>query len=292
MVPSYKIGNLAPSIKMNQQIIKIAILNLYEGTENQGMRCLREIIHDFSTTNNITLQLEEFDVRLLKETPGTEFDLYISTGGPGNPMHSENSDWENIYFEWLTSMIHFNENEKNHIKKNIFFICHSFQLACRYFNVAQVIKRKSTSFGVFPVHFIEENINDVIFSGLSNPFYAVDNRDYQVVQPNEINMKKVGAKILAIEKDRPHVQYERAIMAMRFNKNMIGTQFHPEADSIGMTKYLSAGEKKTLVIQNYGEEKWKSMIDQLNDPEKISLTHDSILPAFLQLSILNHSDES
>lgn len=277
---------------MNQPIIKIAVLNLYEGTENQGMRCLREIIHEFSKKNNITLELEEFEVRLLKEIPGTEFDVYISTGGPGNPMGIESSDWEKTYFEWLTSVIKFNENEKNKKKKNIFFICHSFQLACRHFNVAEVIKRKSTSFGVFPIHLIEENNNDVIFSGLSNPFYAVDNRDYQVVQPNEINIKKFGAKVLAIEKDRPHVQYERAIMAMRFNENMIGTQFHPEADTIGMTKYLSEGEKKSLVIRNYGEEKWKSMIDQLNDPEKISLTHDTILPAFLQFSILNHLDES
>ena len=240
---------------MNQPIIKIAVLNLYEGTENQGMRCLREIIHEFSKKNNITLELEEFEVRLLKEIPGTEFDVYISTGGPGNPMGIESSDWEKTYFEWLTSVIKFNENEKNKKKKNIFFICHSFQLACRHFNVAEVIKRKSTSFGVFPIHLIEENNNDVIFSGLSNPFYAVDNRDYQVVQPNEINMKKVGAKVLAIEKDRPHVQYERAIMAMQFNENMIGTQFHPEADTIGMTKYLSEGEKKSLVIRNYGEEK-------------------------------------
>ena len=41
----------------------------------------------------------------------------------------------------------------------------------------------------------------------------------------------MGAKILCIEKERPHVPYERAVMGIRFNEYMIGTQFHPEADA-------------------------------------------------------------
>ena len=76
----------------------------------------------------------------------------------------------------------------------------------------------------------------------------------------------MGASILAIEKERSHVPLERAIMAIRFNDNMIGTQFHPEADAIGMSLHLQTEEKKKTVIENYGVEKWQSMIDHLNDP--------------------------
>lgn len=54
----------------------------------------------------------------------------------------------------------------------------------------------------------------------------------------------MGASILAIEKARPHVPYERAMMALRFNENMIGTQFHPEADAIGMSLHLKTPERK------------------------------------------------
>ena len=70
-------------------------------------------------------------------------------------------------------------------------------------------------------------------------------------------------------------------MAVRFNKYMIGTQFHPEADAIGMSLHLQTEEKKKTVIENYGFEKWESMIKHLNDPDKIMLTYSHILPNFL-----------
>ena len=70
-------------------------------------------------------------------------------------------------------------------------------------------------------------------------------------------------------------------MAVRFNDNMIGTQFHPEADAIGMSLHLQTEDKKKTVIENHGEAKWHSMIEQLNDPEKIMWTYAHILPNFL-----------
>ena len=78
---------------------------------------------------------------------------------------------------------------------------------------------------------------------------------------------------------------ERAIMAVRFNESMIGTQFHPEADPTGMLLHLQSDEKKKTVIENYGQEKWQSMIDHLNDPDKISHTYSHILPNFLSSSV-------
>jgi hypothetical protein len=62
---------------------------------------------------------------------------------------------------------------------------------------------------------------------------------------------------------------------------MIGTQFHPEADATGMSMYLQTEEKKQTVIENYGFEKWRSMIDHLEDPDKILWTYAHILPNFL-----------
>ena len=95
----------------------------------------------------------------------------------------------------------------------------------------------------------------------------------------------MGAKILCIEKDRPHVLYGRAIMGVRFNEYFIGTQFHPEADAVGMRLRLQTDEKKKTVIENYGFPKWESMINQLTDPEKILWTHDHILPNFLRIAV-------
>ena len=95
----------------------------------------------------------------------------------------------------------------------------------------------------------------------------------------------MGGHILAIEKERPHVPLERAIMAVRFNEHMIGTQFHPEADAIGMSMHLQTADKKKTVIENYGFEKWQSMIEHLNDPDKIMWTYNQILPNFLNLAV-------
>ena len=265
--------------------VRIAILDLYEGHENQGMRGLREIIKHFGEINDLHIVSKEFDVRLKNELPDFTYDIYFSSGGPGSPIESEGLEWDNLYFEWLQKMEDYNNDPANVQKKNIFFICHSFQLACRHFKVAELSKRKSSAFGVFPVHLLEAGKTEPVFEGMPDPFYAVDSRDYQVVQPDEKRLKQLGAKLLCIEKDRPHVPYERALMAIRFTDYFIGTQFHPEADPEGMLIRLKHKDKKKIVIENYGLEKWKSMIEQLNDPEKILWTHDHILPNFLNIAL-------
>lgn len=227
-----------------RRLIRIAILDLYEGAANQGMRCIREIIKDWGEANNLEIESKEFDVRLKNETPDYSWDIYISTGGPGDPLISRFEDWDISWCRWLDKMERWNTNPSNYQKKHILFICHSFQLASRYFEVGLVCKRKSTSFGVFPVHLLEEGKDEPLFEGLPDPFYAVDSRDYQVIQPKHDLLNEMGAKILCIEKSRPHVPYERAIMGIRFNEYMVGTQFHPEADAPGMSMYLQTEEKE------------------------------------------------
>ncbi len=265
--------------------VKVAILDLYEGFPNQGMRCIRTILQEWAESNDLELQSQEFDVRLKNELPDTSYDIYISSGGPGDPLVSRFEDWDIAWCRWLDKMERWNANPSNSQKKYIFFICHSFQLASRYFNVGLVSKRRSTAFGVFPLHMLESGKDEPVFDGLRDPFYGVDSRDYQVIQPNHELLNSMGAKILCIEKSRPHVPYERALMAIRFNEYMIGTQFHPEADAPGMSLYLQTEEKRKTVIESHGEDKLISMLKHLNDPDKIMWTYSHILPNFLNHSI-------
>lgn len=265
--------------------IKVAILDLYEGVPNQGMRCIREILEIYSEKNNLELSWDEFDVRQKLETPNMSYDIFISSGGPGSPLESRYTDWDDAYFKWLNEIERWNANPDNEQKKHVLFICHSFQLACRHYNVGLVCKRYSTAFGVFPVHMLEGGMEEPVYAGLKDPFHVVESRDYQVIQPNHQVLAEMGASILCIEKNRPHVPYERAIMGIRFNEFMIGTQFHPEADAVGMSMYLQTEEKKQSVIELHGFEKWQSMLGHLNDPDKIMLTYSHILPNFLNLAI-------
>jgi len=265
--------------------IKVAILDLYEGHPNQGMRCIRELLDQYGATHGIDLTYNEFEVRIRKEVPDMSYDIYISSGGPGSPLDSEGSEWEKIYFEWLTTVERYNKDAGHIHKKQVLFICHSFQLICRHYAIAEVTSRKSTAFGVFPIHLQEDGKDEPVFAGLRDPFYAVDSRSYQVIQPDKTKLMAMGARVLAIEKERPHIPLERAIMAVRFSEYMIGTQFHPEADPTGMSIHLQTPDRKQTVISEYGEEKWQSMIQQLNDPDKIVWTHSHVIPNFLDYAL-------
>lgn len=266
--------------------IKIAVLDLNNGVANQGMRCILGIIQNWSKFHNRIVETSVFDVRQKLELPDVSYDVFISSGGPGSPLETAGEAWDTQYMQWIDDVYAWNNDFSNYPKKHVFFICHSFQLACRHFKIAEVNKRKSTSFGVFPVCITADGENEIVFSGMKNPLYAVDSRDFQIVKADEQRLNEMGAQVLAIEKERPHrPEYERAIMAIRFNDYFIGTQFHPEADPLGMTIHLHTEDRKATVIQNHGEDKWKNMIEQLNDPDKILWTYSHIIPNFLNIAL-------
>lgn len=264
---------------MQTDTLSIAILDMYDNFPNEGMRCIKQQLNTFFTREGISSNITVFNVRANLELPSLDFDIYISTGGPGSPL-LENAPWEAPYFRLIDQL--FAHNQVSERKKFLFLICHSFQLVVQHLGLATVNKRKSTSFGVMPVHRSSEGFMEQVFDGLPEPFYAVDSRDYQVVQPNYPRFDAFGAQIVATEKIRPHVPLERAVMAIRFSEEVFGTQFHPEADSEGMLHHFITEEKKALVIQHYGVSKYYEMIQRLDDPDKIMLTESVVLPRFLE----------
>ncbi|TDB67024.1 type 1 glutamine amidotransferase [Arundinibacter roseus] len=263
--------------------LRIAILDLYNGVENEGMRCIKKIVHEFESQENFSVNCQIFDVRQLAEVPDLSFDIYISTGGPGSPK-PEGHAWERKYFRFLDSLWKYNKDHHNRVKKHLFLICHSFQLACVHWQIGLVGKRRSNSFGTFPIHQTHFAENEPLFKGLEDPFWAVDSRDYQVIEPNNHVLEHLGAKIVCLEKIRPHVPLDRAVMGIRFSNEIFGTQFHPEADAEGMLRYFLKDEKKQAIIKNHGEAKYYDMIEHLNDPDKILLTEKTILPTFLKIA--------
>ncbi len=264
---------------MSEQTIKIAILDMYDGEPNQGMRCIIDIINRF----NQIVTFKIFDVRGKSEFPDIKrFDIYISTGGPGNPLVGD-GNWDLKYYDFIDKLTEWNKEMV--VKKHVLFICHSFQMACKHFGLAEITKRKDTSFGVMKIHKTAESHNDPIYEGLSDPFYAIDSRDYQVVQPKLSMFKKKGAKIISLEKIRDHVQYERAIMAVRFSEYMFGTQFHPEADALSFIANLKKKETREKIIAMKGKTKFRDMLEDLLDEEKIYKTNETLIPNFLKIAI-------
>ena len=263
-----------------QNTYKIAILDMNAGEPNEGMRCIRMLAGEFLAKESIAGNYEVFEVRVEAQLPKLEdFDIFISSGGPGSPLIMGEA-WEEGYFKLLDEILHHNLSQP--IKKHLFLICHSFQLACLHWDLAKVTKRRSTSFGILPIYKTLSGEHETLFEGLDNPFYAVDSRDYQVVGPQEWKLDTLDGKVLCREKMRPHVPLERAVMAIRFSNEIFGVQFHPEADAEGMLRHFSKEEKRTQIIKKIGKKKYLDLIEHLDDDDKIMKTNHTIIPRFLQ----------
>lgn len=269
---------------MLKEKFKVAILDMNNNQPNQGLRCIADIVRGFEDDVDYTI----FNVRGAQELPDTSYDIYISSGGPDSPL--EDGPWRIPYLKLIQDLWDFNKTSP-HQKKFMFFICYSFQVVCDYFKLGEMKPRRSTSFGVLPIHKTKRGLKDPLLMGLDDPFYAVDSRDWQLVQPRLKTFKEHGASILSLEKLRSHVDYERAIMAVRFSPEFVGTQFHPEADPIGMKAHFLADANKYRVIANFGEEKYDDMMDKMDDPDKIIKTHRIILPQFIRSAMTQLAPE-
>ena len=73
--------------------LRLAILDLNAGLPNQGMRCISEIVSNY----HHLLEVDVFDVRVTAEVPDLSYDIYISSGGPGNPMEGDGV-WDERFY--------------------------------------------------------------------------------------------------------------------------------------------------------------------------------------------------
>lgn len=265
--------------------IRIALLDMNNNHVNQGFRNIKEISETFQQNSEENVIIKTFDVRFKDEMPEIgDFDIFISSGGPGTP-HREGFAWEDRFAHFLDSI--FEHNKYNEDKKYLFLICHSFQLASIHWKLGNICKRKSYSFGVMPIHKTDEGKEEFLFKNLQNPFYAVDSRAYQFIEPDHDRFEELGMTIMAIEKFRPHINLERAVMAVRFSDEIFGTQFHPEASPEALIENLKDDKNREAMIENFGMEKYLETMDRIDDEDKIILTRHQILPRFLQFAKKN-----
>ncbi|KAA2223500.1 type 1 glutamine amidotransferase [Chryseobacterium sediminis] len=265
--------------------IRIALLDMNNNHVNQGFRNIKEISETFQQNSEENVVIKTFDVRFKDEMPEIgDFDIFISSGGPGNP-HREGLAWEDRFAHFLDSV--FEHNKYSEDKKYLFLICHSFQLASIHWNLGNICKRKSYSFGVMPVHKTDEGKDEFLFKNLQDPFYAVDSRAYQFIEPDHDRFEELGMTVMAIEKFRPHINLERAVMAVRFSEEIFGTQFHPEANPESLIENLKDEKNREAMIENFGMEKYLETMDRIDDEDKIILTRNQILPRFLQFAKKN-----
>jgi GMP synthase-like glutamine amidotransferase len=267
--------------------VRMAILDMNNNEENMGIDSIRRIAGRFPE-----IGYEVFDVRHKFELPGLDFDIYISSGGPGDPLEAD-SRWDKAYYELLDDIWQHNQYRED--KKYVFFICHSFQMACRHFGVGQITERHKESFGIVPVNKTETGESCSVLDPLDDPFFAADFRRFQVVHPDLAYMRRMGMEITAMESPEDDVEFELALMAVRFSDEMYGTQFHPEAHPDGMVYYLNRADKRDMILSRYGKEVYDTMMHNALDPGRLTATRDHILPGFIRSaadSVMAFSDAS
>jgi len=261
--------------------IKVAVIDMNNGSANLGMKGILNVLSRYATASKADLVPETFDLRSKNEIPGIEYDIYISSGGPGNPLDGKDEPWEKSFSNLLDTI---EAHNAIHIaKKHVFLICYSFQLACRKYGIGKISRRRSGVFGIVPVSLTADGEQDILYRGLPNPFYAIDSREWQVTAPEKKLFPKKEAHVLAMENiiDPTGYDLERCIMSVRFSKEISGTQFHPEAAPADIRSYLLAKKNKEAVISTYGEEKYTDILHQLDNPNGITLTVQQILPNFI-----------
>jgi len=260
-------------------MLRAALVDMYNGESNRGIPILKTILSRYANV----LTYDHFDVRAKNEIPDLSYDIYLFSGGPGDPLLND-GPWFEPFFGLIENLWQYNCQEEEP-KKHCFFICHSFQMACHHFGLGEITQRYKMSFGTYPVHKTHLGKAEPFFEGLPDPFYIADFRRYQVVSPSTARLKEMDAHILCLEKLRTHVHYERAVMAIRFSPEMIGTQFHPEADPAGLLAYFMDPERKALIVEEHGECRYDRMIRDLANPLKIQRTFDTVIPAFLENAV-------
>ncbi|WP_292010735.1 GMP synthase [Chryseobacterium sp.] len=265
--------------------IRIALLDMNNNHSNQGFRNIKELSEAFRNGSEENVSIEIFDVRSKNEVPNIEdFDIFISSGGPGTP-HKEGLEWEKKYTHFLDSVY---EHNKLYLrKKYLFLICHSFQVASIHWELGNICQRNTLSFGVIPIQKTEEGEDEFLFENLQEPFYGVDSRSFQFIEPNYHRIEELGMKIMAMEKFCSHVELEKAVMAVRFSNEIFGTQFHPEASPEALLENLKNEKNRNAIIENFGIQKYMETLDSIENENKLIATRAQILPRFLQFAKSN-----
>ena len=65
-------------------MIRAALLDMYNGEQNRGIPMLKSILGRYADV----MEFDHFDVRAKGEIPGLDYNIYVFSGGPGDPLES------------------------------------------------------------------------------------------------------------------------------------------------------------------------------------------------------------
>jgi GMP synthase-like glutamine amidotransferase len=269
---------------MGRGEFRVGIVDMNAGHTNQAIRCLHLLVDGLEAaiaTHNPGLAFRRFHVspRDKGEVPPDDCDLYLCSGGPGSPFEGDGERWVDEFYDFLDGCVDDNVAHGGR-GKGALNICYSFELAVRFFDVAEVAPRTSRKFGVMPVYTTEQGRAHPLLSTFKDRLFAFEHRNWEAVHLDESALAKHGGKLLARE-SRDGVSKGEALLAFEFAPGVEGVQFHPEADRPGVMAWVANPEQAEAFKQAYGVTTYERMLKTLDDPSRLARTFALLIPSWM-----------
>lgn len=263
--------------------LRLCIIDMNNGVENQGIRCFRGILDAFlerarESNPSLVTELTTVEARHKGGIPPDDCDLYVSSGGPGSPFDGADEPWAKGYRDFVDGLVE--DGRRSTASRAMFAVCYSFELLVEHLRVARMEPRGSRKFGVMPIYTTEQGMSSPLLAPFGDRLFAFEHRNWQAVEPNEAAMRDLDAELWARESRDGHSKGP-SLLAFRFAPNIEGTLFHPEADRAGALAWIARPDQAAAVIQAYGELTYVRMLKTLDDPMRLARTRALMVPGWL-----------
>jgi homoserine O-succinyltransferase len=267
------------------QPLRMCIVDMNDGHENQAIRCFRLICTEFHKharrwNPDLELQLSHVSVRDKNERPPRDCDLYVSSGGPGSPYDGDGKPWVQSYYSFLDEVAE--DNVRRGPKaKALFGVCYSYEMIVRHFALATMAPRATRKFGVMPVYTTREGRDHPLLAPFGDRLFAFEHRNWEAIDLDARKLAALGGQLLARESREGQDDKGLAILGLDACPGIETVQFHPEADRAGVVAWVRRPDQAAAFREAYGDETYERMIKTLDDPSRIARTFSMLIPGWM-----------
>lgn len=260
--------------------IDVAILDMNHSWPNLGHDSLvhavlesAEPLRDTLVAAGAKVRVFSYDVRRtlqIPQSPGSRFQLYLGTGGPGHldPRRNDglNEESQGIAESsaWEAPLFRLYDDIAANDSAALLGVCHSFGLLCRWSGASRVVLRAEKSSGM------PENV--LTSGGASHPWFSqfagrlTDRRHFRVVDNRLFDLvanQSSSVNVIAREEENSDgvtmVEFARNADGM---PRILGVNHHPEiVDRVHITTVLEEKHARGEVSDDWYRERVVTMRD-------------------------------
>jgi GMP synthase-like glutamine amidotransferase len=272
-------------VNPRSQPLRVGLIDMNNGHENQAMRCLRSIVNNFhahtqASNPKLALEIVHVSPRDKGEKPPEDCHLYLSSGGPGSPFDGDGEPWVTDYSRFLDGLVDENVG-KGDAARALFGVCYSYEMIVRHFAIATMAPRASRKFGVMPVYTTAAGRAHPLLEPFGDRLFAFEHRNWEAIDLDESALAKLGGAVLAKESREGQSDKGHAILGFDAAPGIETVQFHPEADRPGVVAWVSRPDQAAAFREAYGDETYDRMLKTLDNPARLARTFAVLIPGWM-----------